>query len=208
MARDTATYRGAQGRTSARTGAETWVGNGLAMIAAGAGIALAVIGMMVAFGYLHDGSPRPFQDGISWMALGLIAAVGANLFRREHHVVDETVDDRMNRANDIDAWAGNGLGAIIMGLGVAAAVIGLLVNFLVINDTNVNPFEDALIWFTGGLTLVAASLVCRRERPVGDTTRFLKRDDDMPEDRIVQDRMDVEPRDVPAPRTGTMRRDR
>lgn len=205
MARDTA-YRTTHHTTKASTGVEAWVGNGLAILMAGTGIALGVIGMMIAFGYLHDTSPRPFQDGLSWMALGLVAAVGANLFRREHHVVDETVDDRMNRANDIEAWVGNGLGTIIVGLGVAAGVIGLLVNFLIINETNINPFEDAVVWFTGGLILVASGLVCRRERPVTDTTRVLRRDDTPATEHV--DHANYEPRDVPSPRGPMTRRDR
>ena len=176
MARDAATYRTNQRTTHKTTGADTWIGNGLAMLLAGLGIAAGVIGLMIAFGYLHDGTPRPFEDGMSWLLPGVVLSLVANLFRREHHVVDETMDDRMNKASDMDVWAGMGLGTILAGLAVACAVVGLLVNFLAIKDTNPNPFQDALVWFTSGSILGLSSLVCRRERPVNDTTDLVRRD--------------------------------
>jgi hypothetical protein len=40
------------------------------------------------FGYIREGNINPFEDGIVWLVSGLILAITANAFRREHHVVD------------------------------------------------------------------------------------------------------------------------
>ncbi len=68
---------------------ETWLANSLATLLAGLGIAGGVIGFLVAMGYLdHPNSLTDFDAGIVWMFGGLILAIAANVFRREHHVVD------------------------------------------------------------------------------------------------------------------------
>jgi hypothetical protein len=67
---------------------ETWLGNSLATILAGLAVAAGVVGMLMAFGYINEDSTNPFQDGMVWMVGGLILAISANVFRREHHVVD------------------------------------------------------------------------------------------------------------------------
>jgi hypothetical protein len=67
---------------------ETWLGNSLATILAGLAVAAGVIGMLMAFGYINEDSTNAFQDGMIWMVGGLIMAICANVFRREHHVVD------------------------------------------------------------------------------------------------------------------------
>jgi hypothetical protein len=68
---------------------ETWLANSLATVLAGIGIAGGVIGWFVAMGYVdHANTLTDFDAGMVWMVGGLILAVAANVFRREHHVVD------------------------------------------------------------------------------------------------------------------------
>ncbi len=69
--------------------AETWLANSLATILAGLAIAAGVIGLLVGFGRLGNGV-NPFQDGMIWMVGGIILGLAANVFRREHHVVDNS----------------------------------------------------------------------------------------------------------------------
>jgi hypothetical protein len=75
-------------RTMAMKDVETWLGNSLALVLVGLAIASGVIGLLVAFGYINEDATDPFQDGMVWMVGGLILAICANAFRREHHVVD------------------------------------------------------------------------------------------------------------------------
>jgi hypothetical protein len=67
---------------------DAWLGNSLALILSGLAIACGVIGMLVAFTYINEGNVNPFEDGIVWLVSGLILAISANAFRREHHVID------------------------------------------------------------------------------------------------------------------------
>jgi hypothetical protein len=67
---------------------DTWAGNSLATILAGLAVAAGVIGMLVAFGQIREDNTNPFEDGLIWMIGGVILAISANVFRREHHVVD------------------------------------------------------------------------------------------------------------------------
>jgi hypothetical protein len=68
---------------------ETWLGNSLATILAGVGIAGGVIGWFVAMGYItHAASLSDFEGGMVWMVGGIILTVAANVFRREHHIVE------------------------------------------------------------------------------------------------------------------------
>jgi len=67
---------------------DTWAGNGLATILAGLAIAAGVVGLLVAFGQINEDATNPFQDGLVWMISGVILGITANVFRREHHVVD------------------------------------------------------------------------------------------------------------------------
>jgi hypothetical protein len=68
---------------------ETWLANSLATVLAGFGIAGGVIGWFVAMGYVdHTNTLTDFDAGIVWMVGGLVLAIAANVFRREHHVVD------------------------------------------------------------------------------------------------------------------------
>jgi hypothetical protein len=67
---------------------ETWLGNSLATILAALAVGAGVVGMLMVFEYINEDSTNPFQDGLAWMIGGLILAICANVFRREHHVVD------------------------------------------------------------------------------------------------------------------------
>ena len=67
---------------------ETWLGNSLATILAALAVGAGVVGMLMVFEYINEDSTNPFQDGLTWMIGGLILAICANVFRREHHVVD------------------------------------------------------------------------------------------------------------------------
>lgn len=67
---------------------DAWIGNSVAFILSGLAITSGVIGMLVAFSYINDGATNPFQDGIIWLLAGLILAITANAFRRDHHLID------------------------------------------------------------------------------------------------------------------------
>ena len=92
-----ATYETKRHRTGMQD-VETWLGNSLAVILAGLGVVSGVIGMFVAFGYTDVDAVNEFNYGIIWMIGGLILAICANVFRREHHIHE--FDD--------DAFAGGG----------------------------------------------------------------------------------------------------
>jgi H+/Cl- antiporter ClcA len=82
-------HTGVRGAENRAKDIETWLANSLATILAAAAIVLGVIGLLVAFGYLNgDNSVNHFQDGMVWLVLGVISGIAANVFRREHHVVD------------------------------------------------------------------------------------------------------------------------
>lgn len=67
--------------------AETMLGNSLATIVAiGAG-ALAVLGLLVGFDIID--TARPFENGLLWLAAAITTGLCANVFRREHHILDE-----------------------------------------------------------------------------------------------------------------------
>jgi uncharacterized membrane protein HdeD (DUF308 family) len=70
---------------------ETWLGNTFAVILAGLGVASGVVGLLVAFGYIDTTINDPFENGIIWMIGGVILAISATVFRREHHIVDDSV---------------------------------------------------------------------------------------------------------------------
>jgi hypothetical protein len=79
------------GRTFDRTrlakDTETMLGNSLATIAAlGAG-ALAAIGLLVGFDVID--TANPFNNGLLWLASSITTGLCANVFRREHHIIDE-----------------------------------------------------------------------------------------------------------------------
>jgi hypothetical protein len=84
----TQTYGGrTRDRSRMAKDAETVLGNSLAtMIAAGAG-ALAVIGLLVGFNIME--TDNPFNNGLLWLAAAIATALCANVFRREHHIIDE-----------------------------------------------------------------------------------------------------------------------
>ncbi|HLB22783.1 MAG TPA: hypothetical protein VJP07_01690 [Dehalococcoidia bacterium] len=67
---------------------DAWIGNSVAFILSALAITSGVIGMLVAFSYVNKGATDPFQDGLVWLVAGLILAVTANAFRREHHMID------------------------------------------------------------------------------------------------------------------------
>ena len=67
---------------------ETWLGNSLATILAALAVGAGVVGMLMVFEYINEDSTTPFEDGLTWMIGGLILGICANVFRREHHVVD------------------------------------------------------------------------------------------------------------------------
>ena len=78
-----------KGDSRSATDAETAVGNLLAIVLAGLGVASGVIGLLVAFGYIDTTVNTPFENGITWMVGGVILAISATIFRREHRIVDD-----------------------------------------------------------------------------------------------------------------------
>src|SRR5207248_7626149 len=108
---------------------ETWLANSLATILAGAGIAGAVIGWFVAMGYVdHASTLSDFDGGMIWMAGGVILAIAANVFRREHHVVDprdvpstgsyEGGRRTGGMAKDVETWLANSLATLLAGFAI------------------------------------------------------------------------------------------
>lgn len=91
MAEMNSTYREPK-RTTFASDVETWLGNTLATLLAVGGIACGVIGMLVAFTYIDTSVNTPFDNGIVWLVSGLILGISANVFRREHHIVDPKSD--------------------------------------------------------------------------------------------------------------------
>ena len=73
--------------------AETMVGNGIATLLALTAGGLAALGLLVGFDVID--TDNPFNNGLLWLASSLTAAIGANAFRREHHIIDE---DEVRRA--------------------------------------------------------------------------------------------------------------
>jgi hypothetical protein len=86
----TETYSGSAEKDRSRMARDidTWAGNGLATILAGLAIAAGVIGLLVAFGQINEDNANSFEDGMIWLIGGVLLAITANVFRREHHVVD------------------------------------------------------------------------------------------------------------------------
>lgn len=69
--------------------ADVVLGNGIATALVIGAIVLAVIGLLVGFEILGgEDNANPFQDGVLWLITALVTAICANVFRREHHVVD------------------------------------------------------------------------------------------------------------------------
>jgi len=101
----TQTYR-TQGRAGMVSDVETWLGNMLAVILAGLSVGSGFIGLLVAFGYIDTTVNDPFQNGIIWMLGGVILAISATVFRREHHIVDPgtTFSRRYDEAPDTPAY--------------------------------------------------------------------------------------------------------
>src|SRR6185437_5525747 len=76
---------------------ETWLANSLALILSALAIAGGVIGWFVAMGYIATASGlTDFEGGMTWMVGGIILAISANVFRREHHISEPETrfDDR------------------------------------------------------------------------------------------------------------------
>src|SRR5438128_11333165 len=73
---------------------ETWLGNTLALIFSALAVAGAVIGWFVAMGYLSTAQNlTDFEGGMVWFVGAIVLGIVANVFRREHHIVDaDTVD--------------------------------------------------------------------------------------------------------------------
>lgn len=66
---------------------ETMVGNSVATILAITAGVLGVIGLLAGFDVIDV--VNPFEAGILWLGSGIIAGLAANVFRREHHILDE-----------------------------------------------------------------------------------------------------------------------
>lgn len=67
--------------------AETMLGNSFATILAITSGVLAALGLLVGFDIIDV--ERPFESGLLWLASGVVAGLCANVFRREHHIIDE-----------------------------------------------------------------------------------------------------------------------
>jgi hypothetical protein len=74
-------------RTRTAKDTETMVGNGIATAVALLAGGLAALGLLVGFDVVD--TENPFNNGLLWLASSITAALGANVFRREHHILDE-----------------------------------------------------------------------------------------------------------------------
>ena len=61
---------------------------------------LGVLGILVGFDVIDV--ENPFESGALWLGLGVISALCANVFRREHHIIDE---DEVRRRDVVDQRA-------------------------------------------------------------------------------------------------------
>lgn len=75
------------------TDLEAWLGNGLALVLTLLALASGAIGVFTSFSYFWH-SDDPFSAGMVWLAGGIILAISANAFRREHHIVNDKDRDR------------------------------------------------------------------------------------------------------------------
>jgi type IV secretory pathway VirB2 component (pilin) len=72
---------------------ETWLGNSLALVLGSLAIAGAIIAWFVAMGYITTATGlTQFEGGMTWFAGSIVLAITANIFRREHHIVDAEDD--------------------------------------------------------------------------------------------------------------------
>lgn len=67
--------------------AETMLGNSLATILAITAGILGGLGLLVGFDVINV--ENPFESGLLWLASGVVSGLCANVFRREHHIIDE-----------------------------------------------------------------------------------------------------------------------
>ena len=83
------TYGGRADTSRGRTAkdAETMIGNGIATTLAITAGVLAVIALLVGFDVIDTNDA--FNNGMLWMGSAITAAIGANAFRREHHILDD-----------------------------------------------------------------------------------------------------------------------
>lgn len=84
-------------------------------------------------------------------------------------------ETRSNFMRDVDTWVGNSFAFILSGLAVASGVIGMLVAFEYINEGNVNPFEDGMVWLVAALVLGLCANAFRREHHVVDPKDYTGR---------------------------------
>ncbi|MEX2225960.1 MAG: hypothetical protein WEB52_05875 [Dehalococcoidia bacterium] len=83
------TYGQGRGLDKARLAkdTETMVGNSVATILAVVAGIVAVIGLLTGFDAINV--ENPFESGLLWLATAIVAGLCANVFRREHHILDE-----------------------------------------------------------------------------------------------------------------------
>ena len=74
-------------KTRAAKDTETMVGNGLATLLAIGTVALMALGLLVGFDVIN--TDQPFDNGMLWLISSIPAGLAANVFRREHHILDE-----------------------------------------------------------------------------------------------------------------------
>jgi hypothetical protein len=80
---------------------ETMVGNSVATILAVTAGVLAVIGLLTGFDAIDV--QNPFESGMLWLATAIVSGLCANVFRREHHILDE---DEVRRGTDVGSRKG------------------------------------------------------------------------------------------------------
>ncbi|MEX2226980.1 MAG: PRC-barrel domain-containing protein [Dehalococcoidia bacterium] len=78
---------------------------------------------------------------------------------------DSVPRSRPRAGGDVMTWLGNSLATLLAAAAVAAGVIGVLVAFDRIGSS-AQPFEDGVVWLSGGIILSLAAHVFRREHHV------------------------------------------
>jgi hypothetical protein len=78
---------GSNAKARAAKDTETMVGNGIASLLALLALGLAALGLLVGFDVINV--ENPFESGALWLGSGVVSGLAANVFRREHHILDE-----------------------------------------------------------------------------------------------------------------------
>lgn len=78
-----------------------------------------------------------------------------------------------HHAGEVETWIANSIATILAFLGILAGVFGLFEAFGYFNS-GVNNFDNGMVWMVGGVILVIAANVFRREHHVTDASELVE----------------------------------